>query len=55
VGGRALDIGCGIGLAAVYLADHFSSVDGTDIDEIGVTFHVDRPAPIAEAEILRDA
>lgn len=52
-GGRALDIGCGIGLAAVYFADHFSYVDGTDIDEIGVAFHVDRPAPIAGAEILR--
>jgi SAM-dependent methyltransferase len=51
-GERALDIGCGIGLAAVYLSEYFSSVDGTDIDEIGVAFHVDRPAPIVGAEIL---
>ncbi len=52
-GRRALDIGCGIGLAAVYLADHFNYVDGTDIDEVGVAFRVDSPAPIAGEQILR--
>jgi len=52
-GERALDIGCGIGLAAVYLGDHFKYVDGTDIEDIGVAFHVEYPAPIAGSEILK--
>ncbi len=51
-GHRALDIGCGIGLGSVFLADHFTAVDGTDIDEIGVAFRVQRPAPLAGQEIL---
>ena len=43
--GRALDIGCGIGLASVFMADHFDQVDGTDIDDVGVAFRIDKAAP----------
>jgi len=52
--GAALDIGCGIGLASVYLSDFFDRVDGTDIDEVGVAFNVKRAAPLAGAEIIGD-
>ncbi len=52
-GRRALDIGCGIGLASVYLADHFEQVDGTDISDIGVAFKIDRPSPVVGAEMVR--
>lgn len=52
-GGRALDVGCGIGLACAYLADHFVEVDGTDIEDLGVAFKLDRPAPVVGAELLK--
>ena len=53
-GGRAaLDIGCGLGLASVFMAQHFSEVDGTDIDEIGVTFRIDKGAPLVGMELLQ--
>jgi len=51
-GKRALDIGCGLGLASVYLAEFFDQVDGTDIEELGVAFKIDRPAPVVGAELL---
>jgi 2-polyprenyl-3-methyl-5-hydroxy-6-metoxy-1,4-benzoquinol methylase len=51
-GQRALDIGCGIGLACVVLAERFAHVDGTDIDEIGVAFRVDRPAPMVGSQVI---
>jgi SAM-dependent methyltransferase len=51
-GRRALDLGCGIGVASVFLADYFACVDGTDIEELGVAFRIDRPAPIVGTELL---
>lgn len=51
-GKRVLDIGCGIGLACVFLADHFEEVDGTDIEDLGVTFKIDRPASVVGSELL---
>ena len=51
-GNRVLDIGCGIGLASVLLSTHFDYVDGTDIDAIGVTFKIDKPAPLVGAELI---
>jgi SAM-dependent methyltransferase len=52
-GGRcALDVGCGIGLASVFIADYFDRVDGTDIDELGVAFRIDRAAPYVGADLL---
>jgi SAM-dependent methyltransferase len=54
-GTRALDIGCGIGLAATFLSQHFGHVDGTDIDDIGVAFKVDRAAPLVGQELLAKA
>lgn len=50
--GSLLDIGCGIGLSSVYFADFFDVVDGTDINEIGVAFRVNKPAPKAGQEII---
>lgn len=37
----------------MFLGDSFATVDGTDIDEIGVAFSVDCPAPLAGIEILK--
>lgn len=51
-GQHALDIGCGIGLAAMYLSRNFKKVDGTDIPDIGVAFRVDRPSAIVGQEII---
>ena len=52
-GRRALDVGCGIGLASVFMSDHFETVDGTDIEELGVAFKIDRPASVVGAELMQ--
>ncbi len=52
-GDRALDVGCGLGLACVYLARTFSHVEGTDIDAPGEAFKTDLAPPAVGRELLK--
>jgi 2-polyprenyl-3-methyl-5-hydroxy-6-metoxy-1,4-benzoquinol methylase len=51
----ALDVGCGVGFAASWLSPRFARVDGTDIEELGVAFRVERPSPIVGNELMQKA
>lgn len=51
-GARALDVGCGLGLAAMYLAEHFDAVDGTDLDHVDAAFAAGKPAAVVGQEIM---
>jgi 2-polyprenyl-3-methyl-5-hydroxy-6-metoxy-1,4-benzoquinol methylase len=51
-GARAVDVGCGLGLASTYLADFFENVDGTDLDHVDAAFAGGRPAAIVGQEII---
>lgn len=53
-GQRFLDFGCGLGLACVYASEFFERVEGVDIEEIGVAYNVDRPAPLYGMDILKN-
>ena len=51
----ALDVGCGVGFAASWLSPRFARVDGTDIEDLGVAFKVDRPSPVVGNELIAAA
>lgn len=51
-GMSALDIGCGIGLAPVYLSQYFTQVDGIDIPDIGVAFNADKSPPVIGDDLI---
>lgn len=51
-GARALDLGCGLGLAATYLSQHFAFVDGTDLDHVDAAFAAGKPAAMVGQDII---
>jgi len=52
-GARALDVGCGLGLAATYLSNFFTYVDGTDLDHVDAAFAGGRPAVAVGGELVQ--
>ncbi|MGI9498804.1 MAG: class I SAM-dependent methyltransferase [Geminicoccaceae bacterium] len=53
-GDSFLDVGCGLGLASVYASKTFRLVEGTDIDDLGVAFKVDVPAPVKGQAMMKE-
>ncbi len=51
-GGRFLDVGCGMGLACVWAAQHFDTVDGCDLDQLDDAFKTSEPAVRVGAQII---
>lgn len=51
-GSRALDFGCGLGLASVYLSRHFDMVEGVDLDHVDAAFAGGAPAAVRGQEIV---
>ena len=51
-GKSAVDVGCGLGLAATWLSAFFDRVEGTDLDHVDAAFAAGKPAAVMGQEIM---